>query len=88
MSDYDYRTRNQNLDYVPPTRSGNATGAILLVVGLLGIFFLVLLFIGNGGGEVAPTDPAQDTAPAVGTEPAPADAPEATAPLGEPATGD
>ncbi len=75
MSQYDHH--NKAFDYAPPERSGSASGALLLVGGIIALFFLAMLFLGSGGPGTVPEEGAApavapaDGAPAV-EAPAPA----------------
>ncbi|MEM7721205.1 MAG: hypothetical protein AAF376_02420 [Pseudomonadota bacterium] len=69
MSDYEFR--NKTFDYAPPSRSGGAGGALMLVGGIIALFFLAMLFFGASDGT-APATETGAAAPVVGEETAPA----------------
>jgi len=54
MSDYDQR--NKAFDYTPPSRGGSGTGVLMLVGGLIALFFLAMLFIGAGSNSPLPAE--------------------------------
>jgi hypothetical protein len=66
MAEYEHFTKPHG--YAPPDRSGSAAGAIMLVGGIILLFLLAVMLMGDGG--TAPVDPA--AAPAVDGTPGPA----------------
>ncbi|QBY00249.1 hypothetical protein E2K80_05450 [Rhodophyticola sp. CCM32] len=65
MSDFDHR--NNTFDYAPQDSSGSTLGALLFVLGIVGVILVAMFFLGGDGNSTAPADPG--TAPAIAPAP-------------------